>query len=106
MLPIIGRGFVTLKLRQFKRRTEVWVAEVCDPCPIGLDLFTAGGWAIDLGWGVLLVGFEELPFGGVSTDERVELKGSRSRDDPPGHRGNGPGTMTGSPDLARALWSD
>ena len=31
---IIGHGFVTLMLGQFKQRIEVWVAEMCDLCPI------------------------------------------------------------------------
>ena len=74
MAPIIGRGFITLKLEQFKRRIEVWVVEVCDPCPIGLDMLTAGGWVINLVRGVLRMGFEWLPSGGVSTDERAELE--------------------------------
>ena len=34
---------------------------------------TAGGCKIDLGRGVMQLGGEELPLGGVSTDERVEL---------------------------------
>ena len=49
MAPIIGRGFVTLKLGSAKRKIEVWLAEVCDPCLLGLDLLTAGGCKIDLG---------------------------------------------------------
>ena len=47
--PIIGRGFMTLELGTLKRKIEVWVAEVCDPCLIGLDVQTAGGCKSDLG---------------------------------------------------------
>ena len=82
--PIIGRGFVTLKLGTVKRRIEVWVAEVCDPCLIGLDVLTAGGCKIDLGRGVMQLGGEELPLGGLSTDEKVELEAPNSVVIPPG----------------------
>ena len=63
--PIIGHGFVTLKLGSLKKRVEVWVAEVCDPCLIGLDSLTATECKIDLARGIMQVGFEELPLGGV-----------------------------------------
>ena len=62
--PIIGRGFVSFKLGTVKRRIEVWVAKVCDPCLIGLDVLTAGGCKIDLGRGVMQLRGEELPLGG------------------------------------------
>ena len=82
--PIIGRGFVSFKLGTVKTRIEVWVAKVCDPCLIGLDVLTAGGCKIDLGRGVMQLGGEELPLGGVSTDERVELEAPDSVVIPPG----------------------
>ena len=49
MAPIIRRIFVILKWGTTKRKIEVWVAKVCDPCLIGLDVLTAGGCKIDLG---------------------------------------------------------
>ena len=82
--PIIGRGFVTLKLGTVKNKIEVWVAEVCDPCLIGLDVLTAGGCKIDLGRGVMQLVCEELPLGGLSTDEKVELEAPNSVVIPPG----------------------
>ena len=63
--PITGCGFVTLKLGSRKKTLEVWVAEVCDLCRIGLDVLTAGGCKIDLGRGVMQIGIEELPLGGL-----------------------------------------
>ncbi len=83
MAPIMGRGFVTLKLGSVKREIEVWVAEVCDPCLIGLDLLTASGCKIDLCRGTLQVGVEELPLEGVSTAERTELEASEAVTIPP-----------------------
>ena len=47
---------------------------MCDPCVIGLDLLTASECKIDLARGIMQVGFEELPLGGVSTDGKVELE--------------------------------
>ena len=72
--PIIGHGFVTLKLGSLKKRVKVWVAEVCDPCLIGLDLLTASECKINLARGIMQVGLEETPLGGVSMDEKVELE--------------------------------
>ena len=54
------------------------MAEVCDPCLIGLDVLTAGGCKIDLGRGVMQLVGKELPLGGMSTDERVELEAPNS----------------------------
>ena len=62
---------MTLKLGSLKKRVEVWVVEVCSPCLIGLDFLTTGKCEIDLGRSVMQVGVEELPLGGVSTDEKV-----------------------------------
>ena len=49
------------------------MAEVCDPCLIGLDMLTASECKIDLAWGVMQVGLEKLPLWGVSTVDKVEL---------------------------------
>ena len=41
---------------------------------IGLDLVAISGCKIYLGRAILLVGSEDLPFGGVSTEDKVELE--------------------------------
>ena len=66
------------------------MSEVCDPCLLGLDFLTASKCKIGLSRGIMQVGFEELPPGGVSMDEKVELEAPDPVTIPPGAEAIGP----------------
>ena len=83
-VALIGCGFVCLKLDKVKQSVKGWVAEVCNLCQIGFDLLAAGGCKIDLGWTILYVRSEELPFWGVSIQDKVEMEAPDTVTIPPG----------------------
>jgi hypothetical protein len=65
--PVIGRVMLKFRLGFFETSQEVWLAEIADPCIIGLDFLMAHDCHVDIAGGTVRIGSQEIPLVRAST---------------------------------------
>ena len=59
-IPVQGRGEITIKIGDHKTVHDIWIAEITDPCILGLDFLVANDCQIDMASDYIKVGREEI----------------------------------------------
>lgn len=59
--PVVGRANLRFRLGDWVTYQEVWLADVTDPCILGLDFLMAHDCHVDIAGGALQIGQQEIP---------------------------------------------
>ena len=59
-VPVQGRGEIAIQIGDHQAVHDIWVAEITDPCILGLDFLVANDCQIDMAGAFLSIGREEI----------------------------------------------
>lgn len=96
--PVVGRATLHFQIGNFETCQEVWLAEITDPCVIGLDFLVRHNCRVDIASATLTVGKMSIPLLRPAAEEQLRccrVVATQDVEIPPRSEAIIPGTCVG-----------